>query len=80
MALLDYLYLSAAQKTKIAPHISGEQKKIEKSLTFYSSPTWANTDVSLSQNKPDSKKSWDLTCLKPTVFGFPQFRAWGPWL
>jgi hypothetical protein len=28
MALLDYLYLSAAQKTKNAPHISGEQKEI----------------------------------------------------
>jgi hypothetical protein len=34
MALLDYLYFVGSPETKNAPHISGEQKKIEKSLTF----------------------------------------------
>jgi hypothetical protein len=80
MALLDYLYLSAAQKTKIAPHISGEQKKYREisNLLFF---TYVGKHfVFLSQNKPNSKKSWDLSCLKPTVFGFPQFRALGGWL
>jgi len=80
MALLDYLYLSAAQKTKNAPHISGEQKKIEKSLTFLIFTYVGKHFVFLSQNKPNLKKSCDLICLKPTVFGFSQFRACGPCL
>jgi hypothetical protein len=70
MALLDYLYFVGSPESKKAPHISGEQKKIEKSLNFLSSPTWANTFAFLSQNKPNSKKPWDLSCLKPTVFGY----------
>jgi hypothetical protein len=81
MALLDYLYLSAAQKIKNAPHISGEQKEIGQSPNTFNLHLRGQTLlVFLSQNKPNLKKSWDLICLKPTVFGFPQFRALGPCL
>jgi len=80
MALLDYLYFVGSPETKNAPHISGEQKKNREISNLLIFTYVGKHFVFLSQNKPNLKKSCDLICLKPTVFGFPQFRALEPCL
>jgi hypothetical protein len=80
MALLDYLYfVGSPENKKCSPHKwrAKENREISNLLIF----TYVGKHfVFLSQNKPNLKKSCDLICLKPTVFGFPQFRALGGWL
>jgi hypothetical protein len=72
MALLDYLYLSASpENKKCSSRKRGAKENRAKALkTSYLHLRGQTLLVFLSQNKPNSKKSWDLSCLKPTVFGY----------
>jgi hypothetical protein len=81
MALLDYLYfVGSPENKKCSPHKwrAKENREISNLLIF----TYVGKHLLcfLVKTSQTSRILVILSCLKPTVFGFPQFRALEPCL